>query len=119
MKKYNVAVVGALGLVGTTMVQILEEYDFPVGELKALESNGSRSGKTIEVLNTDAEGRLVLADVLDVAVGENASHRWCSRASPHRPSTRWSRSGKPPAGRADSARPEGAEGRGHHPCSHR
>jgi leucyl aminopeptidase len=26
------------------------------------------SGKTIEVLNTDAEGRLVLADVLDVAV---------------------------------------------------
>lgn len=27
----------------------------------------SRSGKTIEVLNTDAEGRLVLADVLDVA----------------------------------------------------
>ena len=29
----------------------------------------ARSGKTIEVLNTDAEGRLVLADVLDVALG--------------------------------------------------
>jgi leucyl aminopeptidase len=28
----------------------------------------SRNGKTIEVLNTDAEGRLVLADVLDVAL---------------------------------------------------
>ena len=28
----------------------------------------SRNGKTIEVLNTDAEGRLVLADALDVAV---------------------------------------------------
>jgi leucyl aminopeptidase len=28
----------------------------------------ARSGKTIEVLNTDAEGRLVLADVLDVAL---------------------------------------------------
>lgn len=28
----------------------------------------ARNGKTIEVLNTDAEGRLVLADVLDVAV---------------------------------------------------
>ncbi|MCO5044198.1 MAG: leucyl aminopeptidase family protein [Kiritimatiellae bacterium] len=27
----------------------------------------SRSGKTIEVLNTDAEGRLVLADALDIA----------------------------------------------------
>ena len=28
----------------------------------------SRNGKTIEVHNTDAEGRLVLADTLDVAV---------------------------------------------------
>jgi leucyl aminopeptidase len=34
----------------------------------------SRSGKTIEVLNTDAEGRLVLADVLDVAVQQDAAH---------------------------------------------
>lgn len=32
----------------------------------------SRRGKTIEVLNTDAEGRLVLADVLDVAVSGGA-----------------------------------------------
>ncbi len=29
---------------------------------------GSRSGKTIEVLNTDAEGRLVLADAIDYAI---------------------------------------------------
>lgn len=34
----------------------------------------ARRGKTIEVLNTDAEGRLVLADVLDVAVSDGA-HR--------------------------------------------
>ncbi len=33
----------------------------------------SRSGKTIEVLNTDAEGRLVLADVLNVACQEKPS----------------------------------------------
>jgi leucyl aminopeptidase len=32
----------------------------------------ARSGKTIEVHNTDAEGRLVLADVLDVAVDRGA-----------------------------------------------
>jgi aspartate-semialdehyde dehydrogenase len=37
MEKYNVAVAGALGLVGTTMTQILEEYDFPVNELRLLE----------------------------------------------------------------------------------
>jgi leucyl aminopeptidase len=34
----------------------------------------SRSGKTIEVLNTDAEGRLVLADLLDYASGLEADH---------------------------------------------
>jgi leucyl aminopeptidase len=33
----------------------------------------ARNGRTIEVLNTDAEGRLVLADVLDVAVEQGAS----------------------------------------------
>lgn len=33
----------------------------------------ARSGKTIEVLNTDAEGRLVLADVLDVALQHEPS----------------------------------------------
>jgi leucyl aminopeptidase len=34
----------------------------------------SRSGKTIEVLNTDAEGRLVLADLLNWAAGMGADH---------------------------------------------
>ena len=34
----------------------------------------SRSGKTIEVLNTDAEGRLVLADLLHYACELNADH---------------------------------------------
>ena len=34
----------------------------------------SRSGKTIEVLNTDAEGRLVLADLLNLASGLGADH---------------------------------------------
>lgn len=33
----------------------------------------ARSGKTIEVLNTDAEGRLVLADVLNVALERGAT----------------------------------------------
>ena len=32
---------------------------------------GSRAGKSIEVINTDAEGRLILADALDYAAGWN------------------------------------------------
>lgn len=34
----------------------------------------ARSGVTIEVTNTDAEGRLVLADGIDVALDQNPSH---------------------------------------------
>lgn len=33
-----------------------------------------RSGKTVEVLNTDAEGRLVLADLLDMACGNRQDY---------------------------------------------
>lgn len=53
MKQYNVAVAGALGLVGSTMVRILEEYGFPVAELRLLEQKQfagnpvSFRGKTI------------------------------------------------------------------------
>lgn len=58
-----VNVVGYMG-----MVENMVSGDaFRVGDVLT-----SRLGKTIEVLNTDAEGRLVLADVLDVAVKQGA-----------------------------------------------
>ncbi|MBI4535022.1 MAG: aspartate-semialdehyde dehydrogenase [Ignavibacteriae bacterium] len=41
MRLYNVAVVGATGLVGRKMVQVLEERKFPVGELRLLASERS------------------------------------------------------------------------------
>ena len=34
MKKYNLAIVGASGAVGQELIKILEERNFPVGELK-------------------------------------------------------------------------------------
>ncbi len=34
----------------------------------------ARNGKTIEVLNTDAEGRLILADALAYAVDQKVDH---------------------------------------------
>ena len=43
---YDIAVVGATGAVGETMISILEERDFPVGNLYALASSRS-AGKTI------------------------------------------------------------------------
>lgn len=55
----KVNVIGLCGLVEN----MLGGSAFKLGDVLR-----ARSGKTIEVLNTDAEGRLVLADVLDVAL---------------------------------------------------
>jgi leucyl aminopeptidase len=54
-----VNVIGLCGLVEN----MLSGSSYKLGDVLR-----ARSGKTIEVLNTDAEGRLVLADVLDVCV---------------------------------------------------
>jgi aspartate-semialdehyde dehydrogenase len=47
MKTFNVAVVGATGAVGQTMLAILEQRKFPIGELHVLASERS-SGEQIE-----------------------------------------------------------------------
>ncbi|PHS72203.1 MAG: aspartate-semialdehyde dehydrogenase [Cycloclasticus sp.] len=44
MKTYDVAVVGATGAVGETMLSILEQRDFPVGKLYPLASSRSAGG---------------------------------------------------------------------------
>ena len=46
-KGYGVAVLGATGLVGDTMIRVLQERDFPVSELLPLASNRSL-GKRVE-----------------------------------------------------------------------
>jgi len=47
MKKYNVGVVGATGLVGREMVRMLEKQNFPVANLRLFASQRSR-GKTLK-----------------------------------------------------------------------
>lgn len=51
-KKYNVAVVGATGLVGRTMLSILEERNFPIDKVYALASSRS-VGKRIPFKNNE------------------------------------------------------------------
>jgi len=46
-RKYNVAIVGATGAVGTQMIECLEEREFPVGTIKLLASKRS-AGKVLE-----------------------------------------------------------------------
>lgn len=62
--KLPVNVIGLCGLVEN----MLGGDAFKLGDVLT-----ARSGKTIEIHNTDAEGRLVLADVLDVAVERGAA----------------------------------------------
>ena len=57
-KLYNVAVVGATGAVGETMLSLLEERNFPVGEVYALASSNS-AGKRISFKG----GSLVVKDL--------------------------------------------------------
>lgn len=45
MRKYNVAVVGATGLVGQTFLKVLAEYKFPINELRLLASKSSEGKK--------------------------------------------------------------------------
>lgn len=61
--KLPVNVMGLMGLVEN----MVSGNSYKLGDVLH-----ARNGKTIEVLNTDAEGRLVLADVLDVAVERGA-----------------------------------------------
>jgi len=51
-KKYNVAVVGATGVVGQEMIAVLEQRSFPVDQLKALASARSL-GMTVRFRGTD------------------------------------------------------------------
>lgn len=49
---YKVAVVGATGLVGSTMLKVLEERNFPISEIFAVASQNSE-GKTIKFNNKE------------------------------------------------------------------
>src|SRR5580765_8681670 len=48
LRPLTVAVVGATGVVGRTMIQILNEREFPVGEVRLLAS-GRSAGRTVSI----------------------------------------------------------------------
>ncbi|WP_456384255.1 aspartate-semialdehyde dehydrogenase [Persephonella sp.] len=49
MKNYNIAILGATGAVGQTMLRVLEERNFPVDEIRLLASERS-AGKELEFM---------------------------------------------------------------------
>ena len=84
-KKYNVAVVGATGAVGRTMVSILEERQFPVGELTLLASARSAGtqitfqGREITVQEL-GEGSFAGIDIALFSAGASVSRQYAPLA---------------------------------------
>jgi len=83
--KYDIAVVGATGLVGETMIEILEQRDFPVGELYALASERSVGrnvqfrGRNIKVQNL-ADFDFSATDIGLFSAGGSVSAEFAPRA---------------------------------------
>ena len=84
--KYNVAIVGATGVVGQTFIKVLEEYKFPVGEVRLLASARSK-GKVIHCFNRDIvvdevnEDAFKGMDISLFSAGGEVSLKWAPIAS--------------------------------------
>lgn len=80
MKKYTVAVVGAMGAVGTEMIKILGQRDFPIERLKPLDipANVGKEimfkGEAVKVEESCA-GAFKDVDIALFAVGANVSEK--------------------------------------------
>lgn len=85
MKKYNVAVVGATGAVGETLISILEERNFPVNELFPLASERSAGkkvqfhGKSVTIQNL-ADFDFSKADIGLFSAGGSISEEYAEKA---------------------------------------
>ncbi|MFA0066915.1 aspartate-semialdehyde dehydrogenase [Vibrio breoganii] len=85
-QKFNVAILGATGAVGETLLEVLKERDFPVGDLHLLASERSKgksyrfNGKSIEVQNVEEFDWSQVHIALFSAGGE-LSERWAPVAA--------------------------------------
>ena len=85
MRKYNVAVVGATGLVGSTFLKVLKEYDFPIKELTLFASSRS-AGKEIEyngqkyIVKELKEGCFEGIEIALFSAGGEISTKWAPEA---------------------------------------
>ena len=85
-KKYNVAVVGATGVVGSTFLKVLAEYKFPIKKLKLLASSRS-AGKIINYEGKDIVVEELTKDSFDdvdialFSAGGSVSKEFCPIAA--------------------------------------
>lgn len=83
--KINVGVVGATGVVGEVFLQLIEERDFPLGELKLFASENS-AGKTRKCQGREfpihplSEGCFNGLDLVFFSSGDDISAEWAPKA---------------------------------------
>jgi len=83
-RTYGVAVVGASGQVGTEIVNLLDQREFPVGELRCYASERSAGGTTGErAIPVDLLDRANFEgiDIAFFAAGEQIAAEWSGRAT--------------------------------------
>lgn len=86
MKSYNIAILGATGAVGQTMIKVLEERNFPVNEIKFLASERS-AGKEVEYYGMKYKVEAVCEEAfenVDIALfsaGGERSKKWAPIAA--------------------------------------
>ncbi len=82
---YNVAILGATGAVGQTMIKVLEERNFPINELKLLASPRS-AGKELEYMGLKykvepvSEKAFEGVDIALFSAGGSRSKEWAPKA---------------------------------------
>ena len=81
-RQYRVAVVGATGVVGTTMLELLRERNFPAAEIVPFASERSAGrrldgGLTVRALDNDAD--IAGFDVALFSAGGGTSREWAPR----------------------------------------
>ena len=85
MKTYNVAVVGATGLVGSTFLKVLAEYKFPIKNLTLFASERS-AGKEVEydgklyTVKALKEGCFEGIEIALFSAGGSVSEKWAPEA---------------------------------------
>ncbi|MGC8868856.1 MAG: aspartate-semialdehyde dehydrogenase, partial [Sulfurihydrogenibium sp.] len=86
MKSYNVAILGATGAVGQTMLKVLEERDFPINDIKLLASERS-AGKELEFKGVKYKVEAVTeesfknVDIALFSAGGERSKKWAPIAA--------------------------------------
>jgi len=85
MRKINIGVVGATGVVGETFLELLDERNFPLGQLRLFASENSK-GKALQCQGQDRPVEALHADCfrgLDLVFfssGDDISLEWAPRA---------------------------------------